>query len=168
MTAGRSRILFSWGRKGPREGASWVLKKDKNSPLGWKFRNWRPDTDCTVCWFTILSLVADKEAFFLLKKENSFFYFFTMCHMWGLSSLTRDQICATCSGRVASQPAGHQGSPWRGFFGDKHRQLHPSTTTHGRRELRQVSSTLICSCARPKWVINPTYHTGVRIKIRPE
>ena len=133
----------------------------QNSQLGRKFRNWRPDTDCTVCWFTILSLVADKEAFFLLKKKNSFFYFFAVCHMWDLSSPTRDQICATCSGRVASQPPDHQGSPRGGFFGDKHWQLRPSATTCGRRDLWQVSSTLICSCARPKWVINPTYLTGV-------
>ena len=83
-----------------------------------------------------------------------------MCSLWDLSSRTRDQICATCSGRVESQPLDHQGSPQRGFFGNKHWQLHPRATTHGRHDLWQVSSTLICSCAKPRWVINPTYHIG--------
>ena len=47
-----------------------------------------------------------------LHLLTSFFLFAALQGMQDLSSLTRDQTCAPCSGSVESQPLNHQGNPF--------------------------------------------------------
>ena len=54
------------------------------------------------------------------EEERVFYYclFFlaTLCGVWDLSSPTRGQTYAPCSGSLESQPLDHQGSPLGGHF----------------------------------------------------
>ena len=70
MAAGRSLILFSRGRKGPREEGSWMLKTDKIHNKGESLET----GDQIQTALTILSLIADEETFFI--KKILFFLFF--------------------------------------------------------------------------------------------
>lgn len=119
--------------------------------------------------FTIREKVQKLETRYRLHSMLVY-HFVSSCRQRGIFLFKKKILfsiflqCATCGILVPDRGSDLCHLQWKSpkrLWGDKHWQLRPSATTCGRRDLWQVSSTLICSCARPKWVINPTYLTGV-------
>ena len=73
-----------------------------------------------------------------------FFFFAAVCNVQDLSSLTRYQTHAPCTGSTESQPQAHQGSPntesSRGF--GIHRHLLSSPLSHSSLDLQFFSRRL--------------------------
>ena len=48
---------------------------------------------------------------YTLSQSTFLGFLATLCYLWDLSSLTRDQVHAPCTGNMESQPLDHKGLP---------------------------------------------------------